>query len=80
MYLCTGNIDSSISLASTEVDTALWHHRLGNMSENGMQILHKIIFLQISNKLISISVSIVFMENGRKMDFSKSEKKRKVKG
>ena len=29
LYLCTGNI-------------ALWHHRLGHMSEKGMQILHKI--------------------------------------
>jgi hypothetical protein len=23
------------------MDTALWHHRLGHMSEKGMQILHK---------------------------------------
>jgi hypothetical protein len=42
LYLCTGNTDSSISLASTGVDTTLWHHRLGHMSEKGMQILHKI--------------------------------------
>jgi hypothetical protein len=41
LYLCTGNIDFSISLASKGVDTTLWHHRLGNMSEKGMQILHK---------------------------------------
>jgi hypothetical protein len=41
LYLCTGNINSSISLASTGVDTTLWHHRLGHMNENGMQILHK---------------------------------------
>jgi hypothetical protein len=41
LYLCIGNIDSSMSLASTGVDTALWHHRLGHMSEKGMQILHK---------------------------------------
>jgi hypothetical protein len=41
LYLCTGNIDSSISLSSTRVDTTLWHHMLGHMSENGMQILHK---------------------------------------
>jgi hypothetical protein len=34
--------NSSISLASTRVDTTLWHHRLGHMSEKGMQILHKI--------------------------------------
>jgi hypothetical protein len=35
-YLCTGNADSSISLDSTGVDTTLWHHRLGHMSEKGM--------------------------------------------
>jgi hypothetical protein len=34
LYLCTGNTDSSIYLASTGVDIALWHHRLGHMSEN----------------------------------------------
>jgi hypothetical protein len=41
LYLCTCNIDSYISLASTKVDTTLWNHRLGHMSEKGMQILHK---------------------------------------
>jgi hypothetical protein len=41
LYLCTGNTDSYISLASIGVDTSLWHHRLGNMSEKGMQILQK---------------------------------------
>jgi hypothetical protein len=41
LYLCTGNIDFSISLSSTGVDTTLWHHSLGHMSEKGMQILHK---------------------------------------
>jgi hypothetical protein len=41
LYLCTGNTDSSISLASIGVDIALWLHRLGHMSEKGMQILHK---------------------------------------
>ena len=40
LYLSTGNIISSISLASTGTNTALWHHRLGHMSEKGMQILH----------------------------------------
>jgi hypothetical protein len=44
LYLCTSNTDSSIILNSTGVDTTLWHHRLGHMSEKGMQILHKIIF------------------------------------
>ena len=36
LYLCTGNTDSFISLDSTGVDTTLWNHRLGNMSEKGM--------------------------------------------
>ena len=40
-YLFIGNNDSSISLASIRVDTSLWHHRFGHMSEKGMQILHK---------------------------------------
>jgi hypothetical protein len=44
LYLYTGNTNSSISLASIGVDTTMWHHRLGHMSEKGMQILHKIIF------------------------------------
>jgi hypothetical protein len=41
LYLCIGNTDSSISLTSIGVDTTLWHHRLGHMSEKGMHILHK---------------------------------------
>jgi hypothetical protein len=41
LYLCTGNAYSYISLASTGVDKAPWHHRLGHMSEKGMQISHK---------------------------------------
>jgi hypothetical protein len=36
LYLCTGNTYSSISLDYTGVDTTLWHHRHGNMSEKGM--------------------------------------------
>ena len=39
LYLCKGTIDSSIALASAGTDTTLWHHRLGHMSEKGMQIL-----------------------------------------
>jgi hypothetical protein len=42
LYLCTGNTGSSIPLSYTRVDTTPWNHRLGHMSENGMQILHKI--------------------------------------
>jgi hypothetical protein len=41
LYLCTRNTDSSISLDSTGVDTTLWHHRLGHMSEKWMHIIQK---------------------------------------
>jgi hypothetical protein len=41
LYLCTINVDSYISLASIGVDTTLWNHRLGHMSEKGMQRLQK---------------------------------------
>ena len=39
LYLCNGNVDSSIALASTRTYPILWHHRFGHMSEKGMQIL-----------------------------------------
>ena len=39
LYLCKGTTDSSIALASVGIDATLWHHRLGHMSEKGMQIL-----------------------------------------
>jgi hypothetical protein len=42
LYLCIGKTNSSISLASIGVDTTLWHHRIGHMSEKGMQIIHKV--------------------------------------
>jgi hypothetical protein len=51
LYLCTGNTDSSISLDCTRVDTTLWHHRIGHMSENGMHILHKRNFLPNLKKI-----------------------------
>ena len=38
--LCAHNTDYSIFVASTKKGGALWHHRLGHMSEKGMQILH----------------------------------------
>ena len=36
LYLCPHNTDYSISVASIEIGAALWHHRLGHMSEKGM--------------------------------------------
>ena len=40
LYLCPHNTDYSIYVASTEVGETLWHHRLGHISEKGMQIIH----------------------------------------
>ena len=58
LYLCPHNTDYSISIPSTEIDSALWHHRLAHMSEKGMQILH-------SRKLLPDlkQVSLEFCEN-----------------
>jgi hypothetical protein len=50
------------------------------MIEKGIQILHKKKCFQILNKLIWISVSIVFMENKIESSFLESEKKTRVKG
>ena len=36
LYLCPHNTNYSISVASTEIGAALWHHRLGLMSEKGI--------------------------------------------
>ena len=46
LYLCPHNTDYSISVDSTEIGAVLWHHRLGHMSEKGMQILHSRKLLQ----------------------------------
>ncbi|KAH9294173.1 hypothetical protein KI387_040625 [Taxus chinensis] len=40
LYLSTVSTDPSSILATTGIDTTLWHHRLGHMSEKGMKILH----------------------------------------
>ena len=46
LYLSPHNTDYSISVASIEIGVTLWHHRLGHMSEKGMQILHSRKLLQ----------------------------------
>jgi hypothetical protein len=80
LYLCTGNTDSSISLASTGVDTTLWNHRLGHVSEKGMQILHKRnLLLDLKQIDLDLCEHCVY-ENKRESGFSESEKKRRVKG
>ena len=40
LYLCNGISNSVNALTSKGADAALWHHRLGHMSEKGMNILH----------------------------------------
>ena len=40
LYLCNGISNFVNVLTSIGEDTPLWHHRLGHMSEKGMQILH----------------------------------------
>ena len=58
LYLCPHNTDYSISVPSTKIGVALWNHRLGNMSENGMHILHSRKLLQDLKQ-----VSLEFCEN-----------------
>ena len=79
LYLCPHNTDYSISVYSTEIGVVLWHHRLGHMSEKGMQNLH-------SRKLLPDlkQVSLEFCENyvygkQRELDFSGLGNKRRVK-
>jgi len=40
LYLCNGISNSVNALTSKGEDAALWHHRLGHMSEKWMKILH----------------------------------------
>ena len=58
LYLCPHNTYYSMSVASTETSVALWHHRLGHMSEKGMQILHSMKLLPDLKH-----VSLEFYEN-----------------
>ena len=79
LYLCNGISNSVNALTSTGEDTALWHHRLGHMSEKGMQILHS------RNLLPGLKhVDLKFYENcvygnRRESDSSELGKKRRVK-
>jgi hypothetical protein len=80
LYLCIGNTNSSISLASIGVDTTLWHHRLGHMSEKGMQILHKRNLLpDLKQNDLDFCEHCVYGKK-KESDFSELEKKRRMKG
>ena len=58
LYFYPHNTDYSMSIDSTETGATLWHHRLGHVSEKGMQIL-------LSRKLLPYlkQVSLEFCEN-----------------
>jgi len=72
LYLCTGNTDSFISLASTGVDTTLWNHILGYTSEKGMQIIHKRnLFLDLKQNYLDF---YEHLENKRESYFLELEK------
>jgi hypothetical protein len=78
LYLCTGNTDSSISLAYARVDTTLWHHRLGHMSEKGMHILHKMnLFPDLKKVDMDFCMSTMFMENKKRVRFIRVRKEKK---
>jgi hypothetical protein len=77
LYLCIVNVDSSISLASTGVNTTLWHHRLGHMTEKGMHILHKMnLFPDLKHVDLDFCEHL-FMENRRESKFLKVGKENK---
>ena len=51
LYLCTGNTYSTLvatdidnvgkaTINVARIDSVMWHHRVGHMSEKGMKILH----------------------------------------
>ena len=40
LYVCPHNTDYSITVDSIETSVALWHHRLDDMGDKGMHIIH----------------------------------------
>ena len=77
--MCSHNTSYCISVASTETCVTLWHHRLGHMSEKGMQILHLRNLLPDLKQVSLDFVRSMFMENRRELDFSGLGNKRIVK-
>jgi hypothetical protein len=77
LYLCTSNIDSSISLSFTGVDTTLWNRSLGNMSETGMYMLHKRnLFPNLKQIDLNLCEHYVYRKQKR-VRFLRVEKKKK---
>ena len=79
LYLCNGISNSVNALNSKGADAALWHHRLGHMSERGMKILHSRNLLPGLKNVDLDFVRIAFMENRRESDFLELGTKRRIK-
>ena len=79
LYLCPHNTDYSIYVAFTEIGAALWHHRLGHMSEKGMQILHSRKLLPNLKQVSLEFCENLFMKNIRELVFLGLGNKRRVK-
>jgi len=60
LYLCNSISNYVNALTYTGVDTPLWHHRLGHMSEKGMHILHSRNLLQ-SLKHVDLELCVNFV-------------------
>ena len=77
LYLCPHNNDYSISIASIETGAALWHHRLGHMSEKGMQILHsRNLLLDLKQVSLEFCANCVYGKQKR-VRFLRVEKQKK---
>jgi hypothetical protein len=80
LYLCIVNVESYISLDSTRVDTSLWKHRLGHMSEKGKQILHKRnLFLDIKQVYLDFCEHFVYGKHKRVIFFRVRKEKKSEK-
>jgi hypothetical protein len=78
-YLCIGNVDYLISLASMRLDTTLWHHRLGHTSEKRMQILHKMKFLLDLKQIVLDFCEHCVYGKYKRVKFLRVRKEKKIK-
>ena len=70
LYMTSGST-ASISVASSDVDAGMWHHRLGHKSEKGMKaMLSKNMLLGLKFINLDFCKECVY-EKQRKVSFSK---------
>jgi len=76
LYLCDGISNYVNALTSTREDMTLWHHRLGHMSEKGMQILHsRNLFPGLKHVDLEFCDNCVYGKQKRVKACSRSEEK-----